>query len=390
MSCVPTLLYRGGGFFEAPEFLMRLSNPSQTPQAECRLVSQIYPPSQYVRPPPGVVIGADAEFAAVLAAGSAIHNRDSQRGAACAVVCLDYGFVHGNVLYTRSAAGTRIVYETHRANDRPYVPLIDPVTSAYAHEPMSDVTVLDLLICSAGTFNYGHWLVDDLPRAHAVAVLRAEAGPRTIRIWLSNASPGMDRVREASLRQVCEGMGPIEVRFMQLDRVYDFARLYYATPTSYHPVLKSPEALAQLASPFTATRTGPGQRLFVTRRADHGRGLLNIAVVQERLEALGFIVVDPEALSFAEQAAVFASADVVVGCMGAAMTNSVFAPVGTRLLYLAPHGWPEPFYWDLAAVRQHEYNVCFGPVADGGVPPHLSSFSINQEQLDEALAHVLR
>lgn len=387
VSCLPATLYRDGGFQDAPELRLQLDSPGPH-GAGLRQVAELYPPYRYVRPLPRAMLGAEPAFADALRVAQHVQNKDLRHGAACVLAWLEHGFAHGNVLYSRVGCSARVIYETFRANDRPYVPLVDPFGAGHPHEPMSDTTVLDLFIGSAGSFNYGHWLVDDLPRAAAVAALRRGAGERTIRIWLTDASPAMDRVREESLRRMCEGVGPLEVRFLRLDRVYDFAHLHYATPVSYHPVLKSPDALAWLATPFTGQ--AGGRKLYVTRRAERGRGLLNEADVQARLLPLGFEPVDPEGMSFAEQAQTFAGATAVVGCMGAGMANCVFARPGARLLYLAPHGWPEPFYWDLAAVRGHEYSVCFGAVADPVAPPHLSPFTISMADLDVAVAQLLR
>ena len=145
--------------------------------------------------------------------------------------------------------------------------------------------------------------------------------------------------------------------------------------------------MARLARPFTpppASRRGA--KLFVTRAAARGRGLANAAQVEQRFREAGFSVVDPDGMPFAEQAGLFAHAGAVAGVMGAAMTNSVFAAPGTPVLHLAPDGWLEPFYWDLAATRGHRYSACYGPLAEAGQPPHLSRFTMDMGLLDQAIA----
>ncbi len=384
VSCAPSTLYRAGGFYDGADLLARLSDPSQTPAGECRFMGEIYRPFSSKRQNPVLLSTSDPAFRGRLDEQMDALNRGLSIGPASAVVCLDSGFLHGNVLYTRSAEGVRTVYETYRANDRPYVPHVDPITTPFHHEPMSDRNVLDLFIGSAGTGNYGHWLVDDLPRAAAVERLRLEAGDREIHIWLTDATPALNAVRSASIARVCEGLGPVAVRFARLDRVYDFKRLHYATPISYHPVLKSPEAMKWLR--LKVSEPSAGRRLFVTRKAERGRGLLNQDQVWAKLGALGFEPVEAEGMSFEEQARLFSQASVVVGLMGAAMTNTLFAAPGSAVLYLAPQGWAEPFYWDLAAVCDHRYGCVYGPPISSEQPPHLSSFTIDVADLDHAIA----
>jgi capsular polysaccharide biosynthesis protein len=120
------------------------------------------------------------------------------------------------------------------------------------------------------------------------------------------------------------------------------------------------------------------------RRDMRGRSLVNMDAIRGLLERRGFSIVEPEELSIAHQAAAFASADVVVGVMGATLTNTVFCRPRTRVIHLAPEGWLEPFYWDLAAVRGHRYAACYGPALDGG-PAHLSSFTLPEHSLLNAL-----
>ena len=67
------------------------------------------------------------------------------------------------------------------------------------------------------------------------------------------------------------------------------------------------------------------------------------------------------------------------------MTNSIFARVGTTVVYLTPEGWVEPFYWDMASVLGHRYLACFGPVEDPAVPAHLGAYRIDLALLHQVL-----
>jgi capsular polysaccharide biosynthesis protein len=67
------------------------------------------------------------------------------------------------------------------------------------------------------------------------------------------------------------------------------------------------------------------------------------------LSARGFDVVDPSALSVAEQIATFASASLIVATHGAALANLVFASPGSTVVELFPPGSVLPDYWRLAS-----------------------------------------
>jgi len=76
------------------------------------------------------------------------------------------------------------------------------------------------------------------------------------------------------------------------------------------------------------------------------------------------------------------------GGMGAAMCNTVFCAQGSRLIYLAPLGWLEPFYWDLAASCGHRYAACYGRATDPDVEPHESNYEITPGQVASILRFI--
>ena len=103
-----------------------------------------------------------------------------------------------------------------------------------------------------------------------------------------------------------------------------------------------------------------GRRLFVLRNAVATRRLRN----QERIAALlqsnfGFEVVDPAAMTLAEQVAAFRDAAVVMGPHGSGLANAVFAQ---RLALLVEifHTDLQPFYRSLAHALGSRYVILQG------------------------------
>jgi capsular polysaccharide biosynthesis protein len=187
------------------------------------------------------------------------------------------------------------------------------------------------------------------------------------------------------LRALCP-QERFRIRYVKEGRLYGFEELYFATPVTYHPYLKSPEALHYTGTALRKRETGPAtRRIFVTRRRSRGRTIINLRETEGVLESMGFSIIDPEAINFQRQVSAFATAGLVVGSMGAAMTNTMFCPPGTKLVYLAPAGWREPFYWDLAAACGHEYHVCFGTGEPANAAPYDRSYAIDSAMLEAAL-----
>jgi hypothetical protein len=387
ISCGARELYRDGGFYEDSMLIEQLAREAVP---EVRILKELFPAYSYVRRMPAC-IEASASFRDKLLAYYEEINGSSNNGASCVLAELSNAVMANNVLYVQRGASRRIVYETCRSPDRPWSPLL-PADAPLTEFPV-EADTLYFLLSSVGSFNYGHWLLDDVARLRALLKLRSAYPRHRIVVLLPTYSGGMeptlrrkwDEARPQALARLFKKVGRCEVAMYEVDTAYSFRQLFYATPISYHPVLKSREALAWLTKRLTRRawrfRLGRGRsRLLVMRHTMRGRRVENMDSVRSLLEGHGFRSIDPEELSIADQAVTFARAGVVVGVMGASMSNTVFCRPGTRVIHLAPEGWMEPFYWDLAAVRKHRYAACYGPALSAG-PPHESSFQVPEESL---------
>jgi len=93
----------------------------------------------------------------------------------------------------------------------------------------------------------------------------------------------------------------------------------------------------------------PGtRRLFVSRRDAAKRRVVNEEALVAALGELGFEVVVPGALSFAEQVMLFSEAEIVVGPHGAGLANALFMPEGSAMLELHHPDFDRPYYQRLA------------------------------------------
>ena len=306
---------------------------------------------------------------------------------ASVVLRIDDAVLLGSVVYCGTGEAAPILYESFRFPDRVGTELApgSPDDLAFADFQHDGRTYLYL--GSLGSFNYGHWLIDDLPRAKAWLELHRRFGIACI-VVMPSYNVRIDEIRVQSLRLLIDPL--IEVQFIAPDRPCRLRNLHYATPVSYHPRTKNPAAIHFVRSRAAACLPEEGEatrKLFVARRPPNSRSIVNFDELWRFLASCGFELVEPEALDFAEQVGLFQKARIVVGQMGAGMTNSLFCRPSTSLIYLTPVGWLEPFYLDLAALGGQQYNILACPPINEG-PAHLSDFTVPINHLYHRLAYM--
>lgn len=101
------------------------------------------------------------------------------------------------------------------------------------------------------------------------------------------------------------------------------------------------------------------RRIYLTRRV--GRMILNNEEVEALLAAKGFEICDTGSLTFREQVALFASASVIVGPLGAAFANVIFCRPGCSILGLvSPFAALFPLQARLAAFAGCDFKMLAG------------------------------
>ena len=89
------------------------------------------------------------------------------------------------------------------------------------------------------------------------------------------------------------------------------------------------EKFAAYGKPFSDKRL----RLYLTRAVAHdGRKVLNEQEVLEQIRPLGFLVIDPSTLEYAEAARLFANAELVIGPYGSAFFHTLSMKKGSTII----------------------------------------------------------
>jgi tetratricopeptide (TPR) repeat protein/capsular polysaccharide biosynthesis protein len=97
--------------------------------------------------------------------------------------------------------------------------------------------------------------------------------------------------------------------------------------------------------PQNFTQNPNYKRIYISRRNTWGRRVINEVEVMEVLSKYGFISVDLDAMSVAQQAVCFASAEVVIAPHGAGLTNIIFCAPGTKIMEIFAPSYLVNYYW---------------------------------------------
>jgi capsular polysaccharide biosynthesis protein len=131
-------------------------------------------------------------------------------------------------------------------------------------------------------------------------------------------------------------------------------------------------------------------RLYVSRVTPSlFRHLSNQAEIEEIAINEGLELVKPETLSIAEQIALFARADLIVGEFGSAMHNALFSPPGATVFCL---NWINGLQSRIAQLKQHRVGYL---LPSNGVPVKyvegapLQSYHIDPQQFRKCLRVLL-
>ncbi len=195
----------------------------------------------------------------------------------------------------------------------------------------SDVPTLraaTVFMAWGGIHNYGHFLLDCLPALEAATDGAVSGAPPPI-------APVLTEWQREVLDAYFGEAGRVQEIAAPLVRVGD---LIFATPMNHFlhapapPLDRVRERLLAAADPAP---TGLA-RLYISRRGDEKREMVNEAELEAELEARGFTVVQAAAMPFREQVRLFRDAEVIVAPTGAALANTLFCRPGAKVFEIQP------------------------------------------------------
>jgi Glycosyltransferase 61 len=245
-----------------------------------------------------------------------------------------------------------------------------------------------LLVANSDKPNYGHYLHDVVPLIHQGARMRAPMLTWTLRPWQRALIARLD-IPPGLIRE-------IEPRPVFLEHAIASNRHSGVSSQNAHPQNKEvfAEILSNVRKHTPATRTP--SRVLVCRSLRNSRNITNRAAMIEALEGLGFTAIQPDLLSFDEQALTFAGADIIVCEFGAAMVNAYFCRPGTKFVEIIAEGQHDPWSSHFGAMLGLEHVVLFQRQSEetlANVPRHMKdspfAYAVDAPKLVETVKVLL-
>jgi capsular polysaccharide biosynthesis protein len=128
-------------------------------------------------------------------------------------------------------------------------------------------------------------------------------------------------------------------------------------------------------------------KVFIRRNSNY-RMLINATEVEAFLLGCGFVIVEPENLSFIEQVELFHNAGIIIGASGAALANLIFCKPEAKIIILTSDYKDMIFgYWqNMAAAVENNVTFVKGKSTDKFTSLH-SDFSIAIPDLINAISY---
>lgn len=200
-----------------------------------------------------------------------------------------------------------------------------------------------------GSFNFGHWILEMLPRA---VLARVELAMPDLRFVVHAHRGALRRVMLDSL--ALAGIGEEAVLETPWEPQF-FEELIIIDGLAEHGSYLSPVAVDCLQPLIMQIPLGRAERLYVTRRDVGWRRFRDEDAMIAIARKAGYEVIDPATLALAQQISLFKGARRVVGVTGAAMTSTAFMATGGQVDLFVPASMPDNFFWFISQIRHHRY-----------------------------------
>lgn len=247
--------------------------------------------------------------------------------------------------------------------------------------------------------NYVHWMTETLPK---LSILNSVEYGLDHRIpMIIDAGLHQNIIESIELLNQCNR----QIIYVKKGEYVSCNELYTLSPTAYAPfhfrkfnqniklnsdlVAYSMESINLLRSTLTnnsIVSTKFREKIFI-KRSSISRNLLNSNEVEDYLRSQGFIVIEPEKLSFRDQINLFLNANIVVAQGGAALANIIFMPEGAKLVFLTISSPDVLHYYftNLAGIVKLKCDVVACDFVLDSQPRAHSHLRLNLDLLKEAI-----
>lgn len=244
-----------------------------------------------------------------------------------------------------------------------------------------------ILLTKYGYKNYGHWLIEILPKIKFIE--QAGYDLRELTFIVGDTKSKMDEVVLSSLHLYL-GFKPNLIKISDEIKVQN---LIYCTPITKHPFKMHPDIsifYKQFLQVAQVNNDNPTKKLFINRKSAKNRKISNDVEIENFFINNNFEIIDPADFSFFEQIKLFASAKIIVGIAGAGMTNTIFTNQASKIVYLVPPSMPNLFFYQLASIFQQDYYEYRGLSINKEENMFSSLFRIDLVELKKFLKNIIK
>lgn len=244
--------------------------------------------------------------------------------------------------------------------------------------------------------NYGHWLLEDLPRLRAYNHYREATGQEP-RILLKNDPPSWATTTLRLLGFDSSDWVEWNERTAIVSRlVIPKLNYVHSSGWQYQPSDRRwvGEEMKSRVD-MTGQETLP-ERIYVSRQGQKRRRVSNFEEVFDVIEPFGFEVVRPEEMSVEEQIRLFDQVDVILGPSGSAFANAIFADDATLVQLVphgrdGPHGLEVPMWYILTGEQGLQYDHIIGKPteSDSGTWNKNADVQVPVDELERTIEHVI-
>jgi capsular polysaccharide biosynthesis protein len=214
-------------------------------------------------------------------------------------------------------------------------------------------------VCSS---NYFHWMYDVLPRVHLLE--KSHLLPEIDQFIIG------DRLLPFQI-ETLEAMGIPQNKLLLAQNQFHVKSARLIAPS----LPGIPGCVPQWVCEFLRQKLLPvpeskaAHKIYISRSLATQRRILNEAQIVEYLVQQDFQIYTLEHLSVAEQARIFATADLIVAPHGAALSNLVFCRPQTKLIEIFSPHYLNPCYHTISNIVGIDYWYLLGQ----GTPPSLNT-----------------
>ncbi|MGU3329545.1 glycosyltransferase family 61 protein [Methylobacterium mesophilicum] len=210
-------------------------------------------------------------------------------------------------------------------------------------------------VFKAGKENYGHLLIEMLPKLEIVDKLAPNCDTLLV--------PTLPTALWQIVQDIVRTMYGTRFKLVRMESaLVRVDKLVLPGPVTKHNWRKSDIVntfVEKLVHTYAdLSRISCGEKIYVSRARYSNRALINEAAIEDLFKERGFTVIYPEELSFADQISIFSKTKVIAGSMGAALTNLCFMAPNTSTIMI-DNGMCDLFFYDLASIRQQNFNWIF-------------------------------